>query len=133
MMTNIDNKMSREEFELLSRGKKKKGKYKSQKTEIAGIVFDSKREAKRYAELRILEEAGEISDIKRQIRYELIPRQTDDAGRVIERACEYKADFVYKTKDGQTVVEDTKGIRTTAYIIKRKLMLYRYGIRIHEV
>lgn len=128
-----DNRMSREEYEALTQGKKRKPKYRSTKTEACGIVFDSRREANRYTELKMLEETGEISDIRRQVKYELIPKQIGDDGRVIERACDYKADFVYTTRDEQTVVEDTKGIRTTAYVIKRKLMLYKYGIRIHEV
>lgn len=132
-MPKADNYMSREEFIALGEKVDKKRKYRSKKTEIDGIIFDSKREAKRYTELRMLEEAGEIKDIQRQVSYTLIPSQKDENGKVIERACKYVADFVYETKDGQTVVEDTKGIRTTAYIIKRKLMLERYGVRITEV
>lgn len=106
-------------------------KYGSKKTEIDGVTFDSKKEAKRYQELRILEKAGEIKDLRRQVKFELIPSQRID-GRVAERAVEYRADFVY-IQDGKQVVEDTKGFRTKDYIIKRKLMLYRYGIKIHEI
>ena len=106
-------------------------KYGSRKTTVDGVTFDSKKEAKRYQELRILEKAGEISDLRRQVKFELIPSQRID-GKVAERAVEYRADFVY-TQDGKQVVEDTKGLRTKDYIIKRKLMLYRYGIRIREI
>ena len=91
-----------------------------------GFVFDSKAEFIRWCELRIMERAGKISDLQRQVKYELIPKQKG------ERACTYLADFVYKDSDGNTVVEDTKGVRTDAYRIKRKLMLWVHGIRIKE-
>ena len=96
------------------------------------VQFDSRREAERWDELALLQRAGRISDLKRQVRYRLIPEQRDARGHVIERPCDYYADFVY-TKDGRTVVEDAKGHRTPEYIIKRKLMLRVYGIRIREV
>lgn len=91
-----------------------------------GFVFDSKAEFIRWHDLRLLERAGKISDLQRQVKYELIPKQKG------ERACTYLADFVYKDSDGNTVVEDTKGVRTDAYRIKRKLMLWVHGIRIKE-
>lgn len=106
-------------------------KYRNKKTIINGIAFDSKKEAKRYQELLQLEEAGAITDLKLQSKFELIPSQRI-GGKVVERACTYKADFVYM-QDGEMVVEDTKGFRTKDYIIKRKLMLYMYGIRVHEI
>lgn len=105
-------------------------KYKAKKTEYDGIIFDSKKEANRYAELRLLERAGEISGLQRQVNFTLIPSQKID-GKVVERACTYKADFTYQ-HNGKTVVEDTKGFKTPEYIIKRKLMLYIHGIRIKE-
>ena len=109
-------------------------KYRSKKTVVDGQVFDSKKEANRYKELRLLEKAGEIKDLRTQVKFKLIPAQRDEAtGKVIERECSYKADFVYYEEDGETVVEDVKGFRTKEYIIKRKLMLYQYGIRIREV
>lgn len=120
-------------------------KYGSRKVEVNGIVFDSKREAARYQELLLLEKAGDIKDIRRQVKYVLIPAQYEHPesttkkgrGRCIERECVYIADFVYKTilPDGDTltIVEDTKGFRTKDYIIKRKLMLSVYGIRIREI
>ena len=127
-------------------------KYKAKKTEVDGITFDSMKEAKRYQELKILEAAGQIKDLRLQVPYELIPamREPDTVGKrggkikgkLIERAVIYKADFVYLEKldipfsdqeKWEEVVEDVKGMRTKEYILKRKLMLYRYGIRIREV
>ena len=106
-------------------------KYKSRKYSIDGVVFDSKKEANRWFELVLLQMAGQVTDLKRQVKYELIPSQRVD-GKVAERACTYVADFVYK-QNGKTVVEDTKGFKTKDYIIKRKLMLFIHGIRIVEV
>ena len=91
-----------------------------------GYVFDSKAEFTRWCELRLLERAKKISDLKRQVSFELIPKQEG------ERACTYVADFVYIDEHGKTVVEDTKGVRTDAYRIKRKLMLWVHGIKIKE-
>lgn len=95
------------------------------KDPATGYVFDSKKEFIRWCELRIMEKSGRISDLKRQIKYELIPKQ---AG---ERACNYVADFVY-CQDGNLVVEDSKGFRTEGYKIKRKLMLWVHGIKVKE-
>lgn len=106
-------------------------KYRNKKVTIDGIVFDSKREAKRYTELKLLEKAGQIQGLELQKEYVLIPSQKIN-GRVAERAVKYKADFVY-TENGKTIVEDTKGVRTKDYIIKRKLLLYVHGIRIKEI
>ena len=117
-------------------------KYTSRKVSCDGITFDSLKEARRFRELRLLETAGEISELQTQVQFVLIPAQYEpdsigkrggvNRGKLIERECCYVADFVY-TKDGKQVVEDTKGFRTTDYIIKRKLMLYMHGIRIQEV
>ena len=105
-------------------------KYHSTPTEVNGIRFDSKREANRWAELRLLERAGKIEKLKRQVKYLLIPSQYRD-GKCIEREASYIADFVY-IKDGHLVVEDCKGFRTPEYKLKRKLMLERYDIRLVE-
>ena len=107
-------------------------------------MFDSKKEARRYRELKLLESSGMISDLKRQVKYVLIPAQREPEtkgkrggikkGKLIERECSYTADFVYRDNEtGMQVVEDTKGVRTTEYKLKRKMMLYFYGIRIKEV
>ena len=112
-------------------------KYGNKKVEIDGIEFDSKKEAQRYWELKLLQRAGKITDLQLQKEFELIPAQRID-GKVVERACKYKADFAYM-KDGQQVVEDVKGYRDPAsagyakFVIKRKLMLHVYGIRVIEV
>ena len=108
-------------------------KYGARKTEIDGIVFDSGREARRYSQLKLMERAGEIRDLKLQVKYNLIPRQNKPDGKIIERPVDYIADFVYKDAAGNTVVEDAKGRKTKEYIIKRKLMLYVHGIRVQEV
>ena len=105
-------------------------KYHSTPTEVNGIRFDSKREANRWAELRLMERAGTIQKLKRQVKYLLIPSQYRD-GKCIEREAAYIADFVY-IKDGHLVVEDCKGFRTPEYKLKRKLMLERYDIRLVE-
>ena len=96
----------------------------------------SKKERKRGAELELMQRAGIISDLQKQVPYELIPAHYEVINgkrKCIERACTYRADFVYfdeRTKE--LVVEDTKGFRTTEYVIKRKLMLHEHGIRIKE-
>ena len=100
-------------------------KYNNVKTVVDGVTFDSKKEAQRYQTLRILEKAGCITDLKCQVAFELIPKQDG------ERAVKYIADFVYN-EDGQVIVEDVKGKKTQVYIIKRKLMLERHGIKILE-
>lgn len=125
-------------------------KHGNRKTVVDGIEFDSAKEARRYCELKLMERAGQIEDLQLQKEYELIPAQYEtferygkkgqrlkDGKRCIEKSCVYKADFVY-TQNGQQVVEDTKGYRDPAsaayakFVIKRKLMLWRYGIRIIE-
>lgn len=106
-------------------------KYRAKKTVFLGEKFDSRKEAKRWGELMLLSRAGQITDLKRQVRYLLIPAQYDEDGRCIERSCTYVADFVYR-KDGELVVEDAKGKRTPDYVIKRKLMLHVFGIRVLE-
>ena len=112
----------------------KRSKYGAQKTEYDGIVFDSRHEAMRWRELALLQRAGEITDLQRQVKYILVPTQTDASGKIAERAVSYVADFVYRdARSGETVVEDAKGMHTREYIIKRKLMLYVHGIKISEV
>ncbi len=97
-------------------------KYRNRKT--AG--YASAREAKRAAELKLLERSGEITDLREQVEYILIPKQTG------ERACKYFADFVYRDHNGVTVVEDSKGFRDPVFRLKKKLMLFIHAIRIRE-
>lgn len=106
-------------------------KYYSKKITVNGITYDSRKEAKRHQELLLLQRAGRISDLKTQVKFELLPSQRID-GKVAERPVFYVADFAYQ-QDGKTVVEDTKGFRTREYTIKRKMMLYFHGIRIKEI
>ena len=106
-------------------------KYGNKKWENGGKVFDSRREAVRYQELRYLLRMGLISDLQLQVPFELIPSQKR-GGKVVERPVKYIADFVYK-ENGKTVVEDTKGFKTKDYIIKRKLRLYIHKIRVKEI
>ena len=121
-------------------------KYKNFKIENEdGEKFDSRKEYNRYMELKLLERSGEISNLQRQVRYELIPSQREPdtigprggikKGKVIEHPVYYYADFQYLDKNGNLVVEDAKSpaTRTTAYIIKRKLMLEKHHIRIKEI
>lgn len=108
--------------------KAKKNKYHAEKS--GG--YASRKEHRRANELKLMQRAGIIKYLREQVTYELIPTQRDVNGKVIERACSYIADFVYTDKDGNLIVEDTKGMRTEVYRIKRKLMLHVHGIRISE-
>ncbi len=116
-------------------------KYHSKKIQADGQTFDSRKEYGRWCALRLMERSGEITDLRRQVKYVLIPAQYGPdtvgprggvkRGPLLERECAYIADFVYQ-KGGETVVEDAKGVRTPEYIVKRKLLLYQYGIKIKE-
>lgn len=119
-----------------------RSKYNSRKVIVDGVEFDSKKESRRFHELVLLERAGRIQGLQRQVKFVLIPAQYEPdtigkrggvkRGRLLERECSYVADFVY-TEDGKRIVEDTKGFKTKDYIIKRKLMLKEHGIRIKEI
>lgn len=99
--------------------------------------FDSKREARRYMDLWLMQRSGEIANLRTQVKYSLLPKQVHKDGTK-ERGIEYVADFVYE-QGGETVVEDSKGFRNTAsaayriFVMKRKLMLYFHGITVREV
>ena len=121
-----------------------RNKYHNQKTKTSdGIEHASLKEANRWVELNLLQKAGKITDLKRQVKYILIPAQYERSdkldkygvpkrGELLERECSYIADFVYR-ENGRVIVEDTKGLKTKEYIIKRKILLAHYGIRIREV
>lgn len=103
-------------------------KYRNKRTMVDGLLFASKKEAKRWGELKLLEKAGEITGLRRQVMYRL-----DFNGVHI---CKYFADFVYVehySLKSTTVVEDVKGVRTDVYKIKKKLMKACYGIEIREI
>lgn len=106
-------------------------KYKAVRVNNRFGRFDSQKEYNRYLVLADMEKHGEISNLERQVEFLLIPPQRDERGKVVEEAVKYKADFRY-VQDGKVVVEDVKGVKTRDYIIKRKLMLERFGIRIRE-
>lgn len=98
-------------------------KYKNKKTVIDSIEFDSIKEANRYCELKLLLKAKQISDLRLQVPFELIPAHRDIVtGRAV-RKMTYIADFVYQ-ENGKLVVEDTKGFKTDSYLIKKKMMSY---------
>lgn len=124
-------------------------KYHSTKTMVNGVKFDSAKEAQRWSDLSIMQRAGLISNLQRQVKYELIPNQYEEVITytpkrhqekkqkvLLEQGISYIADFVYE-KDGKTVVEDVKGYREgqayALFKIKRKLMLYIHGIKVVEV
>lgn len=98
-------------------------KYGNRKTVVDGIKFDSKLEADRYCELKLLQRAGKITDLKLQPAFELLPSFRKNG--TTYRGIYYKADFSY-TLNGKTIIEDTKGYRTEAYCLKKKLFEYRY-------
>jgi hypothetical protein len=118
-------------------------KYGNKKVTFGGETFDSKGEWERWLFLKDAESKGIITDLRKQVEFTLVPSQFKDMvihlktkdkteKRLAEHSVRYIADFVY-LKDGETVVEDFKGQRTDAYIIKRKLMLFFNGIAIREV
>lgn len=121
-----------------------RSKYRNNKITLGGETYDSMKEYYRYLDLVLMQQAGEIKELRRQVKYILIPAQREPdtigprggrkKGKLLEREVAYIADFVYiDVSSGETVVEDTKGMRTTDYIIKRKMMLYFHHIKIKEV
>lgn len=100
-------------------------KYHNKKTVVDGIVFASKKEAKRYSELKILAKSGLITGLEIQRRYPVIVNGV--------KICTYVADFDYFDESNKPVVEDVKGVRTREYKLKKKLMLACHNIEIKEV
>lgn len=104
----------------------KRNKYSNTKIVMDGIKFDSKKEARRYNELKLLEKNKQIIDLELQVKYPLQPSFKYN-GQTI-RAMSYIADFQYiDASSGLLVVEDVKGFETPVYKIKKKLFLYKYG------
>lgn len=114
----------REQAEIKLGLQEKKNKFNASKTEVDGIKFDSKAEAEYYANLKMLERAGVIHDLKLQPRFLLQDGFTYNGHK--ERKIEYIADFEYML-NGDRVVVDVKGLRTQVYRIKRKMFLKKYG------
>lgn len=106
-------------------------KYGAKKALRGAIVFASQAEARRYDTLSLLERAGQISGLTLQEKFELVPPQIIDGKK--ERAVSYVADFSYYDQSGKKIVEDVKGMKTREYILKRKLLHYRYGVAVKEV
>lgn len=102
-------------------------KYRNTKIIIDGIEFDSKKEGYRYKELKLLQRAGLIKDLKLQTKFELQPSFKRNNKTI--RSITYKADFDYITKDNRHIVEDVKSPATAkdkTYILKKKMLLYKY-------
>lgn len=102
----------------------KRSKYGAVKTEVDGMTFASKKEARRYLELKALQEAGKIKGLELQPEYSLNAEGGIKVGR-------YRADFRY-VEDGRVVVEDAKGYKTRDYAMRKRHMLAQYGIKIRE-
>jgi hypothetical protein len=102
-------------------------KFRNIKVVIDGKRFASKKEARRYVELRMKQTIGEISELECQVKYVLIEKSAT------EKQCAYFADFRYRNRNDEVIVEDTKGKKTDLYIMKRKLMLEKFGIKINEL
>ena len=100
-------------------------KYHARRTEVDGITFASKKEAQRYAELKLLQRSGQIRMLNMQVPFILIEKSK------YGRAIKYIADFVY-VENNQTIVEDTKGFKTPVYRLKKRLLAEIYGIEIKE-
>lgn len=126
-------------------------KFNAKKIVVDGETFDSKAEYKRYKQLRLLVDTGQIKNLARQVEFTLISEQRGESegvyskgahkgepkpGKLLERPVSYVADFMYE-QNGETIVEDVKGCKSSRaydiFVIKRKLMLYVHGIRVKEV
>lgn len=99
-------------------------KFGAQSVVIDGERFDSRWEGERWNQLRLAVRAGLITDLRRQVSYELAVNGV--------KICSYRADFVYRDETGKEVVEDAKGHRTREYLIKKALMRAIHGIEIFE-
>ena len=109
-----------------------KNKYKNKKVIYDGIKFDSKKEGAYYLKLKLLEEKGIIKDLKLQKEY--ILQESFKLNNKTYRKISYKADFEYfSTIDNKIHVVDTKGFKTKEYLLKKKILAYKYGIEIEEV
>lgn len=114
-----------------------KNKLNAHKVVVDGETFDSRKEYRRWCELKQMEANGKIRGLERQVAFELLPKQTRADGKT-ERAVKYIADFVYTDENNHLIVEDVKGYRGggaiySLFVLKRKLMLYRYGLTVKEI
>lgn len=112
----------------------KRSKYGNKKTVLGNVVYDSQKEANRAFELALLEKSGIIKDLKRQVRFELIPSQKDENGKVLFRPVVYIADFTYTDcKTGEFICEDVKGMIVNEFRLKQKMMYYFHHIKVRVV
>jgi hypothetical protein len=122
-------------YPITGQKKVKKSKYHNKKVLYDNIKFDSEKERDRYIQLKLMEKAGEIKDLKLQVKFELQP-SFEINGKTI-KSIDYIADFEYYTNDEfalyNHIVEDTKGFKTKEYMIKRKMFAYKYKFEISEV
>jgi len=109
-----------------------KSKYRNIKTKVEGVTFDSKGELKRWVQLCLMQENGLISDLKRQVRYELCP-PIKLAGEKRASAVKYVVDFQYVTDKGELRLEDLKGFDTPVSRLKRRLVKHLHGLDVHVV
>lgn len=109
----------------------RKNKFGNKKVRVDGMTFDSKKEYARWCDLQLLQRAGKISDLQRQLLFPLHDNVYDEEGNKIFGKIGYRADFVY-LENGKLVVEDVKGYRTPEYLHKKRDMYEKYGILIRE-
>ncbi|MGI4936310.1 MAG: DUF1064 domain-containing protein [Janthinobacterium lividum] len=108
-----------------------RSKFNNEKVVVSGIKFSSRAEGERWASLVLLQQAGHIRELMRQVRFELAPSVVINGRK--KPALTYWADFQYvETRTGKTVVEDKKGVVTSVYVVKRHLMKSVHGIDIFE-
>lgn len=108
-------------------------KYGNKKTVIDGQSFDSKAEAKRWRDLCLLEKAGQIKYLERQVVITLLPKVKYADSKRATPAVRYVADFIYVTNLGERVIEDVKGFRTPAYRLKRHMLKALHGLEVKEI
>lgn len=109
----------------------KQNKYHNKKVQYDEMTFDSKKEYSYYLKYKLMEQSGEIKDLKMQVPFTLI--ETFKLQDKTYRKTVYKADFTFVDKEGKYHVIDVKGMRTDVYKLKKKLMAWKYGIEIEEV
>lgn len=108
-------------------------KYRNQRTVVDGITFDSKREAQRWHELCLVQRAGIISNLRRQVAFELAPGVKFAGAKRAQPALRLIVDFTYRDEHGQQVLEDVKGVVTTAFTIKRHLLKAVHGLEVRLI
>ena len=112
----------------------RQNKYHNVKTYVGKIKFDSEKEANRYLELCMLEKSGIIKNLERQKRFEIVPTQKDENGKVLYRAITYTADFTYTDcKTGEFICEDAKGMILPEFKLKQKMMYYFFHIKVRII